>query len=124
MILRMSTLFLRTLRQDPADAEVPSHRLLVRAGAQVEALAAPDTINTMPEKTLAALADHGELTQVLPDDCGDSAAVLDECRRAGIDDKELAQRLQREGAEAFSKSWRELLQQITHKAGQLQAATS
>jgi transaldolase len=90
----------------------------------IEALAAPDTINTMPEKTLAALADHGELTQVLPDDGGDSAAVLDECRRAGIDDKELAQRLQREGAEAFSKSWRELLQQITHKAGQLQAATS
>jgi transaldolase len=88
----------------------------------VDALAAPLTINTMPEKTLFAYADHGVLKNVLDADGGDSAAVLAECRRAGIDEAALALRLQREGAEAFSKSWNALLQQIVAKAGQLAQA--
>jgi len=61
----------------------------------VEALAAPDTINTMPEKTLQAFADHGEVVAALPVDGGDAEAQ--------------ASRLQREGADAFAKSWRALL---------------
>ena len=71
----------------------------------VEALAAPDTINTMPEKTLLAFADHGEVKGVLPVDGGDAEAVLAEFSADGVDDAALAAQLQREGAEAFAKSW-------------------
>ena len=85
----------------------------------IEALAAPDTINTMPEKTLLAFADHGQVRQALPFDGGDAAAVLADCRREGIDDDELAARLQREGADAFSKSWSQLLQGIAAKTEKL-----
>jgi transaldolase len=88
----------------------------------VAALAAPDTINTLPEKTLLAVAAQGAMNQVLPADGGDSAAVLADCRRAGIDDAALALRLQREGAEAFSKSWRQLLERIASKGKQLAKA--
>ena len=82
----------------------------------IEALAAPDTINTLPEKTLAAFAGHGQVGQPMPLDGGDAQAVLAECRRAGIDDTALALRLQREGAQAFAKSWHALLQGIATKA--------
>lgn len=85
----------------------------------IEALAAPDTINTMPEKTLHAFAEHGEVKGILPVDGGNSAAVLGECRQAGVDDVALATRLQREGADAFSKSWYELLQRIAAKTAHL-----
>jgi len=88
----------------------------------VEALAAPETINTMPDKTLLAFADHGAVKQVLPVDGGDSTAVLAECRRAGIDDTLLATHLQREGADAFSRSWHQLLQRIAGKANELSRA--
>jgi len=88
----------------------------------VQALAAPDTINTMPEKTLLAFADHGEVKDVLPVDGGDSAAILEACRRAGIDDAALATQLQREGADAFSKSWHQLLQRIGAKTKELSQA--
>jgi len=85
----------------------------------VEALAAPDTINTMPDKTLRAFADHGKVTQVLPVDGGDSATLLAECRLAGLDDTKLATQLQREGAAAFSTSWHQLLQRIAGKVKDL-----
>jgi transaldolase len=75
----------------------------------VEALAAPDTINTMPEKTLAAFADHGRVQEVLPPDGGDADAVLAEFTRVGVDDTALAVQLQREGAESFDTSWKDLL---------------
>src|SRR5262249_11865295 len=89
----------------------------------IDALAAPDTINTMPEKTLAAFADHGAVKQTLPEDGGDFATVIAACRRAGVDDAALALRLQREGADAFVKSWHALLQRITEKTRQLSEAT-
>jgi len=85
----------------------------------IDALAAPDTINTMPDKTLLAFADHGKVDRALAIDGGDSARVLADCRRAGVDDKALALRLQREGAEAFNKSWRALLERIVSKSSQL-----
>jgi transaldolase len=82
----------------------------------IEALAAPDTINTMPEATLLAFADHGEVRSVMPEDGGDAEAVLDEFERAGVDVAALADDLQREGAEAFVKSWKALLERIAAKS--------
>ncbi|GAB3759375.1 hypothetical protein GCM10028796_06480 [Ramlibacter monticola] len=90
----------------------------------VEAFAAPDTINTIPEKTLQAFADHGKVRSAMRFDGGDAEAVLLEFRREGIDDDALAARLQREGAEAFSKSWRSLLSRLSDKSSQLAGATS
>jgi transaldolase len=82
----------------------------------IEALAAPDTINTMPEKTLRAFADHGELRGAMDEDGGDSAATLDRIAAAGVDIDALAARLQREGADSFVKSWHQLMQRIAEKA--------
>jgi transaldolase len=75
----------------------------------IEALAAPQTINTMPEKTLLAVEDHGEIGDPMPADGGDAEQVLASFAEAGIDVDALAARLQVEGADAFAASWRELL---------------
>ena len=90
----------------------------------VEALAAPETINTIPEKTLVAFADHGKVKQVLSLEGSDSDAVLAECRREGVDDHALALRLQREGTDAFSKSWHALLSGIRAKSEALMSANA
>ena len=82
----------------------------------VEALAAPDTINTIPEKTLHAFAEHGELKGTMAEDGGDAEAVLARFTRAGIDVNALAKQLQRDGAQTFVKSWQELLQRIDDKS--------
>jgi len=83
----------------------------------VSALAAPDTIDTIPEQTLHAFADHGELQGVMPTDGGDAEAVLSQIGRAGVDIEALAAKLQQEGAQAFVKSWQQLLQRIAGKSG-------
>jgi len=88
----------------------------------LQALAAPDTVNTVPEKTLKAFADHGKVERVLPVDGGDADAMLAEIRAEGIDVDALAERLQREGAAAFAKSWQALLAGIAAKAEQLAPA--
>jgi transaldolase len=88
----------------------------------VEALASPDTINTMPDATLLAFADHGRIEGVMPVDGGDSESVLAEFERAGVDVKALAEQLQREGAEAFVKSWTGLLERISAKSEALAAS--
>ena len=88
----------------------------------VEALAAPDTINTMPEETLQAFADHGEIRGRMPADGGDADTVLARFERAGIDLTEQAQGLQREGTEAFVASWKEVLGRIASKAEALEPA--
>lgn len=82
----------------------------------VEALAAPQTINTMPEQTLLAFADHGQPGVTLPADGGLADAVLEEFRREGVDDEALAAQLQRDGVLAFAKSWGGLLARIKEKA--------
>ena len=82
----------------------------------IEALAAPDTINTIPEKTLQDFADHGKADTVLPADGGYAEAVLEEFRRKGVDDEALAARLQREGSDAFTVSWQALLARIHEKS--------
>jgi transaldolase len=75
----------------------------------VKALAAPFTVNTMPEATLKAFADHGDLGPALPADGGDCEEVLARFVHAGIDIGALAARLQDEGVKAFVQSWDELL---------------
>jgi len=85
----------------------------------VEALAAPDTVDTIPEKTLAAFADHGRVRGVLPVDGGDAETVLAEFTRAGVDDAALAARLQREGTASFDKSWKDLLARLAAKQATL-----
>ena len=85
----------------------------------VEALASRDCINTMPEKTLLAFADHGKVNGMLPPDGGNAEAVLADFARAGIDPAALASRLQREGAGSFAESWRDLMECIAAKRGKL-----
>lgn len=81
----------------------------------VKALAAPFTVNTMPEGTLNAVADHGEIGEALAPDGGDGEAVLARFAKAGIDIDALANRLQDEGASSFVKSWNDLMQRIASK---------
>ena len=88
----------------------------------VKTLAAPHTVNTMPEKTLKALSDHGEIGAMLPQDGGDAEPQLAEFTRAGVDLDALAEQLQREGAEAFVKSWNDLLECIASKSDLLKKA--
>jgi len=90
----------------------------------IKALAAPFTVNTMPEATLKALADHGEIGQILPHDGSDCEATLAEFARAGIDPGALAAQLQDEGARSFVKSWNELMTVIAAKSATLAKAGS
>jgi len=85
----------------------------------IEALAAPDTINTIPEKTLLAFADHGNVRGELPADGGDAEALLAKFARAGIEDAALAAELQREGTRSFDKSWNDLMDCIASKSAML-----
>ncbi len=78
----------------------------------IEGLVSPFTVNTMPEKTLNAFADHGEVSETLPVDGGDASETLKAFNDAGIDTDALAQRLQEEGKRAFVDSWNELLKTI------------
>jgi transaldolase len=88
----------------------------------VKSLAAPFTVNTMPERTLKALAAHAELGESLPADGGDCEEVLAQFAEAGIDVDALAARLQDEGAEAFMKSWNDLMAVISSKGAALTAS--
>jgi transaldolase len=87
----------------------------------VEALAAPLTVNTMPDSTLLAFADHGEVGDPLPVDGGGANDVLASFEAAGVDVAELGIRLQREGAQSFDSSWHDLLQSIEEKSRKLAA---
>jgi len=88
----------------------------------IKELAAPYTVNTMPEGTLKALAKHTELGSVLPADGGDCEEVLARFADAGVDVGELANRLQEEGARSFAKSWSELMGVIASKSAVLKMA--
>jgi len=85
----------------------------------IKALAAPLTVNTMPEGTLKALADHGEVRETLPADGGDCEAVLTQFGKEGIDVDALAAQLQEEGAKSFVNSWHELMEVINSKSAAL-----
>jgi transaldolase len=88
----------------------------------ITSLAAPLTINTIPERTLKALADHGRLGAVMPAHGGDCEEVLAEFTKAGIDIDALAARLQEDGAIAFVRSWDELMKSIASKGEATQVA--
>src|SRR5262249_44457209 len=88
----------------------------------IKALAAPFTVNTMPEGTLKALADHGELGTILPADGGDCEQVLAQFVEAGINADALATELQDEGAKSFVKSWNDLMAVIAQKSAALKEA--
>jgi transaldolase len=103
-------LFASTGTKDPEASDV----------LYIKALAAPFTLNTMPEGTLKAFADHGDLGEIMSADGGDSEAVLDQFAAAGIDVDELAAKLQDEGATSFVKSWNDLLNVISSKTAALQ----
>jgi transaldolase len=89
----------------------------------VESLASPHTVNTMPENTLKAFADHGKVGAMMARDGGDAERELAEFTRAGVDIDALAEQLQREGAEAFVKSWDDLLACIADKSAALKKAS-
>jgi transaldolase len=113
-----------------ANAGAPTQRLLwASTGTKdpsapdtmyIEALAAPDTINTMPDKTLTSFADHGRVKELMPDDGGDAESVIAELARAGIDDTALAAQLQREGTASFDESWKDLLDRVSSKSRALE----
>ena len=89
----------------------------------VQALAAPFTVNTMPEATLKVLADHGVVGAAMPIDGGDSDEVLARFATAGIDVQALAAQLQDEGAKSFVKSWNDLMGVIASKSTVLKRAS-
>jgi transaldolase len=82
----------------------------------ITALAAPNTVNTMPEETLLALADHGSLKGTLPADGGNCEQALAAIKAAGVDVAALAAKLQSDGAESFNASWKNLLKSIETKS--------
>jgi transaldolase len=88
----------------------------------IKALAAPFTVNTMPEKTLNAMAERGEVGALMPADGGDCEAVLSRFAAAGIDIDALAAKLQEDGAKAFVNSWNGLMAVIASKSALLQKA--
>jgi len=104
-------LFASTGTKDPKASDV----------MYITSLAAPDTINTMPEGTLKAFADHGDCGALVPLDGSDCEEILNEFGRAGVDIDALALQLQDEGAKSFVKSWNELLESIESKSAALQA---
>lgn len=99
-------LFASTGTKDPKASDV----------LYIGALAAPNTVNTMPEETLLAFADHGSTGQVLARDGGDCEDVLKAFGKAGVDVAKLAADLQSEGAKSFVDSWKDLLDSIESKS--------
>jgi transaldolase len=106
-------LFASTGTKDPKASDV----------LYISGLAAPNTINTMPEKTLLAFGDHVKLSGSLPRDGGNCEAVLGDFRKAGIDLDKLAADLQSKGATSFDESWQNLLGAIESKGKELQAVS-
>ena len=102
-------LFASTGTKDPKASDV----------LYIKELAAPHTVNTMPEKTLLAFAEHGEVNETLPLDGGDGAAVLAQFAGLGFEIESLAAKLQSDGAASFVTSWNELMAVIESKSAAL-----
>jgi transaldolase len=105
-------LWASTGTKDPAASDV----------LYIKALAAPFTVNTIPDKTLLAFADHGSVGELMPTDGGDAEEMIARFERAGIDCDKLATDLQLEAAESFVKDWNELLASISSKSTGFKAA--
>jgi transaldolase len=105
-------LFASTGTKDPTASDV----------LYIEHLAAPLTVNTMPEKTLKEYADHGTMAPLVTHGGGDAEAVLGRFAANGVDLDALAAKLQNDGAASFVKSWNELMEGLAAKSGTLKAA--
>ena len=105
-------LFASTGTKDPAASDV----------LYISALAAPNTVNTMPEETLLAFGDHGQVSGVLARDGGDAEQVMAAFSKAGVDLGKMAADLQEDGAKSFVASWQDLLNSIELKSKSLKAA--
>jgi transaldolase len=99
-------LFASTGSKDPKASDV----------LYIGALAAPNTVNTMPEETLLAFGQHGQVNGVIPRDGGDCEQVLAEFGKVGIDVAKLGADLQTDGAKSFDESWKDLLNAIEAKS--------
>jgi transaldolase len=88
----------------------------------VESLAAPLTVNTMPEATLQAVADHGKVDVLPAKDMNDTTRILDDFVKAGVNLSALGAQLQEDGATSFVKSWNDLLNVLSSKTASLQQA--
>jgi transaldolase len=99
-------LFASTGTKDPKASDV----------LYISALAAPNTVDTMPEETLLAFSQHGSVGKALPRDGGDCEQVLAAFNKAGIDVAKLAADLQTDGAKSFVDSWKDLLSSIESKS--------
>jgi transaldolase len=106
-------LWASTGTKDPAASDV----------LYIKALAAPLTVNTMPEATVKAFADHGDVGEMLPADGGDGEETLAQFAKAGIDIDAVAATLQNDGAKSFDKSWNELMGVISAKSEVLAKAS-
>src|ERR1041384_3294905 len=106
-------LFASTGTKDPKASDV----------LYIKALAAPFTVNTMPEGTLKAFADHGDLSEIMSADGGDCEKLMEQFTAAGIDVYALAATLQDEGAKSFVNSWNELMTVIASKSATLAKAS-
>ena len=89
----------------------------------IKSLAAPLTVNTMPESTLKAFAEHGAIGTLLPADGGDCEEILTQFAKAGIDVDALGAQLQSDGAKSFDSSWNELMGVIASKSAELKKAS-
>ena len=98
-------LWASTGTKDPAESDI----------FYIRALVAPYTINTMPDDTLLAFVDHGEIRSQIPDDGKDANEVVAAFEKAGIGYDQLAERLQKEGADSFTKSWNDLMATVDSK---------
>jgi transaldolase len=99
-------LFASTGTKDPKASDV----------LYIAALAAPNTVDTMPEETLLAFSQHGKVDKSLPRDGGDCEQVLAAFNKAGVDTAKLAADLQSDGAKSFVDSWKDLLDSIESKS--------
>jgi transaldolase len=99
-------LFASTGTKDPKASDV----------LYIGALAAPNTVNTMPEETLRAFGEHGKVGSVMPRDGGECEQILSSFTKAGVDLRKLGADLQSEGAKSFDESWQDLLTSIDTKS--------
>jgi transaldolase len=88
----------------------------------VEALIGPDTVNTMPEETIQAFQDHGEVAETLTQGVDEARRLLDDLAEAGVDYDDVVQTLEEEGVQKFADSFDELLEGIRSKRGELAPA--
>jgi transaldolase len=105
-------LWASTGTKDPAASDV----------LYIKALAAPFTVNTIPDNTLLAFADHGSVGELMAADGGDAEEIIAQFAKAGVDYDKLATDLQREAAESFVKDWNEMLASIASKSTAFKAA--